>query len=84
MDRVTTGAVAVSAAELDMIIYYREFKEWYSALSAPARKTLALLPTEDRLSIADRAVRHRLVYGVGERAVIARPVFKKQRYLIAA
>lgn len=70
--------------EVDALIYYREFKEWYAALSAPARRTLAQLPADTRLSIVNRLIARRLNNEIVQGVRFARPDFTDQRPLLAA
>lgn len=70
--------------ELELVFFYREFKEWFSGLSAPARRTLAALPRETRLLLARQAVQHRLVHSVVEGVFVPGTVVVHDRRLVAA
>lgn len=71
--------------EIDIIVYYREFKEWYAALSAPARRTLATLPATTQLFVADRSITHRLAHEIGESFVVTyAPTSFQEFNLVAA
>ena len=71
--------------EIDFIVYYREFRDWFAALSAPARRTLALLPADRQLLIADRSITHRLNHeGIQSVLETYAPTKFKERVLIAA
>jgi len=79
-----TEVHAITENEIDLVCYYKEFKDWYSGLSAPARRTLSKLPREVRLSIARTAVEHRLIHGIVQSIPIAPAKVHDQRPLIAA
>lgn len=70
--------------EIELVCFYKEFKDWYSGLSAPARRTLSKLPREVRLSVARTAVEHRLVHSVVQSIPVATSGAFDHRPLIAA
>lgn len=73
----------INSDELDLVLYWREFKAWYAALSAPARRTLAQLDRDSRLAVAHRAV-HMRIHRIIEGTRIPGAVIENQFDLIAA
>lgn len=78
------GVVTVSDAELDVLLYVREFQEWYAKLSEPVRRTLARLPEDARLLAVDRVVQYRLIHDIGNNLHASRPQSSDNLTLVAA
>lgn len=80
---VFTPTLYISEDEIDLILDWREFTAWYDALSAPAKRTLAILPNDTKLSIARRAV-HLRKHGIIQRVFVATPPIQNERVFFVA
>ncbi len=58
--QASAGALRVTDAELEFIVFLREFKVWLAELSGPARRTLEQLPAETQMLLARSVVNKRM------------------------
>ena len=59
-DNGSAGTIAISEVELAHIVFLREFKEWLTGLSGPARRNIERLPGDMQMSLARVIVNKRL------------------------
>ncbi len=82
--QASAGALRVTDAELEFIVFLREFKVWLAELSGPARRTLEQLPAETQMSLARSVVNKRMQDSDASRLWVSGPAERVNKVALIA